>query len=129
MPSSSADPATAGPSTTTIVGTTPEQSARALATRPQPSSEATPSAIPGTRRGNDDDERDAFDASDGGGVSESRRRLRRERGALRDAGELVPELHPDDLSVSPSSERTSTVAESSAPLRNERPTTVIVGRP
>ena len=46
MPSSSAGPATAGPSTTRIVGTTPEQSASALATRPQPSSEAIPSTMP-----------------------------------------------------------------------------------
>ena len=46
MPSRRAGPATAGPSTTRIVGTTPEQSASALATRPQPSSEPIPSVIP-----------------------------------------------------------------------------------
>ena len=44
-PSSSAGPDTAGPSTTMIVGTTPEQSTSALARLPQPSSAAMPSRM------------------------------------------------------------------------------------
>src|SRR5258706_1065535 len=45
MPNNSAGPETAGPSTTMMMGTTPEQSVNALAAMPQPCRAANPSTM------------------------------------------------------------------------------------
>ena len=70
IPSSSAGPESNGPSRTATRGTTPEQRARACATRPQPSNAATPAPRSGL-----EEERDATKGN------------RRCQGQLRGAGQ------------------------------------------
>ena len=130
MPSRRAGPATAGPSTTRIVGTTPEQSASALATRPQPSREPIPSVIPVPV--------DAMTMTSG--VPSTRATVAawaRLVDACSDSGmpfaaDGVSSPNSTQttsrLPAAPSSERTSIVAESPVPVRNGRPATVIVVR-
>ena len=88
---------TAGPSTTITVGTTPEQSTSALATRPQPSRPAMPSSRPGPGRRQHDDERHPIDAGDRGGVLEVGTRRAHDSGVpLAPARGSLGELDPDD---------------------------------